>query len=110
MLPGEFIENGLFLPTDINCVFDWMTVQVDFAEVMEDTHQIGRTAVLPFQFQSLGQADQVFCYGQRVVKQAALIVTVVLGRSGSGEKAIDSEIVQNPNRSQRGSVRQTHEV
>lgn len=69
------------------------SVLVNFAKVMEHSHQIGGAVILPLQLATFGQANQVFCHSERVVKEATFIIPVVFGGSRSMKKAVYGQVI-----------------
>ena len=95
-------------------VYDQITrrvaVLVDLAQVMEHTHNVGRTRLTPDQVIVLSQRQEVLRDHVGVFQKTALIIAVVLGGSRGGEEAVGHQVLHQVIRNNRGSVRQLHEV
>nr|DAZ70401.1 MAG TPA: hypothetical protein [Caudoviricetes sp.] len=87
-----------------------MAVLVDLTQVMEHTHDEGRTSLAPDQMIGLSERQKVLRDHAGVVQKTALVIAVVLGRSGGGEEAVSHQVLHHVIGNNRGSVRQLHEV
>ena len=107
IFPAERVFNNCAVESD---TLPLWSVLVNFAEIVEHSNQIGRSAIPPFQLTTLGQANQVLCHGEGVVKEATFVIPVILGGGRGVEKAVFRKPVNHVDRNQRASVREFHEI
>ena len=87
-----------------------VAVLVDLTQVMEHTHDEGRTSLAPDQVIGLSERQKVLRDHAGVVQKTALVIAVVLGGSRGSKEAVGHQVLHHVIRNNRGSVRQLHEV
>ena len=107
IFPAERVFDNCAVQSD---TLPLWSVLVNFAEIVEHSHEIGRAAILPFQLTTFSQTNQVFCHREGVIEKTTFIIPVILGGGRGVEKAVFRKPVNHVDRNQRASVREFHEI
>lgn len=92
VFPRLFIVNRTHLVTIEKLTRFWVSVRVDFAEVMEHTNDEGAFGSLPFEIILCGQTYQAIHDSKGMVEQTALITTMIFCACRGTEKTICQQI------------------
>ena len=100
---------GIVVPTNTLTVHEG-EILVNLAEVVEHTHNVGRTLVLPMEIVVLCELDKELHDRSGVLVQTSFMCAVVLRGSRYLEEAPVHQPVQHINREKRCAIGELHQI